>query len=161
MLKEAERLAEKLRGEGKEVDTYICGRKGEAYYRFRSRPVVQSWTGFSDQPSYEVAHEIGRALIDAFLEERGRGGRVDEVHVVYTRFRSMLIQEPTAMRLLPLEVVEGEEKPGRGRGAAALRVRAVAPRPSSTGCCRSTSRAGSSSRCCRRPPPSSPPARRR
>lgn len=110
VLKEAERLAEKIRGEGKEVSTYICGRKGEAYYKFRNRPVVQSWTGFSDQPSYEAAREIGETLIAAFLEEEGENA-VDEVHLVYTRFRSMLTQEPTAVRLLPLEVVEGESKP--------------------------------------------------
>ena len=110
VLKEAERLAEKLRGEGKEISTYLCGRKAEAYYRFRARPVVQSWTGFSDQPSYDVARDIGKSLIDAFLEDEGDEA-VDEVHVVYTRFRSMLVQEPTAVRLLPLEVVEGEEKP--------------------------------------------------
>ena len=41
----------------------------------------------------------------------GEEGDVDEVHVVYTRFRSMLLQEPTAIRLLPLEVVEGEAAP--------------------------------------------------
>jgi F-type H+-transporting ATPase subunit gamma len=110
VLKEAERLAEKLRSEGKEIDTYICGRKGEVYYRFRGRPVVQSWTGFSDQPSYDAAHEIGKTLIDAFLDEDGEHA-VDEVHVVFTRFRSMLVQEPTDVRLLPLEVVEGEERP--------------------------------------------------
>jgi F-type H+-transporting ATPase subunit gamma len=110
VLKEAERLAEKLRGEGKEIDTYICGRKGEAYFRFRGRPIVQSWTGFSDQPSYEAAHEIGRTLIAAFLAEDDEEHAVDEVHVVFTRFRSMLIQEPTDVRLLPLEVVEAEEK---------------------------------------------------
>ncbi len=110
VLREAERLAEKLRGEGKEIDVYLCGRKGEAYYRFRGRPVVQSWTGFSDQPSYEAALEVGTTLIDAFLDEDGEHA-VDEVHVVYTRFRSMLLQEPTAVRLLPLEVVEGEERP--------------------------------------------------
>ena len=110
VLKEAERLAEKLREEGKEISTYLCGRKAEAYYRFRARPVVQSWTGFSDQPSYDVARDIGKSLIDAFLAEEGDEA-VDEVHVVYTRFRSMLVQEPTAVRLLPLEVVEGEEKP--------------------------------------------------
>lgn len=110
VLKEAERLAEKLRGEGKEIDIYLCGRKGEAYYRFRGRPVVQAWTGFSDQPSYEAALEVGTTLIDAFLDEDGEHA-VDEVHVVYTRFRSMLTQEPTAVRLLPLEVVEGEERP--------------------------------------------------
>jgi len=112
VLKEYERLAEMLRGDGKEIDTYICGRKGQAYFKFRQRPVAQSWSGFSDQPSYDVAQEVGEALIEAFLKEQGEDGDVDEVHVVYTRFRSMLVQEPTAVRLLPLEVVEGEEKPG-------------------------------------------------
>jgi F-type H+-transporting ATPase subunit gamma len=111
VLKEAERLVERLKAENKEVDIYISGRKGEAYYRFRQRPVVQSWTGFSDQPSYDVAAEIGRTLIDSFVKERDEEGDVDEVHVVYTRFRSMLTQEPTAIRLLPLEVVEGTDQP--------------------------------------------------
>jgi F-type H+-transporting ATPase subunit gamma len=111
VLKEAERLAERLKAEGKEIDTFICGRKGEAYYRFRQRPVVQAWTGFSDQPSYDAAAEIGSTLIASFVKEQDEEGDVDEVHVVYTRFRSMLTQEPTAIRLLPLEVVEGEEKP--------------------------------------------------
>ena len=114
VLKEAERLAERLREEGKEVDWYIAGRKGEAYFRFRQRRIIQAWTGFSDQPGYDVAAEIGQALIDSFLLNPGEEGDVDEVHVVYTRFRSMLVQEPTAVRLLPLEVVEGEEAPESG-----------------------------------------------
>ena len=58
-----------------------------------------------------MAAEIGRTLIDSFVKDQGEEGDVDEVHVVYTRFRSMLTQEPTAIRLLPLEVVEGEEQP--------------------------------------------------
>jgi len=103
-------LVERLKGEGKDVDIYLSGRKGEAYYRFRQRPIVQAWTGFSDQPSYDVARDIGKSLIEAFLAEEGDEA-VDEVHVVYTRFRSMLVQEPTAVRLLPLEIVEGEERP--------------------------------------------------
>jgi F-type H+-transporting ATPase subunit gamma len=112
VLKEAERLIEKLKEEGKEARLYVAGRKGEAYFRFRGREIVQSWTGFSDQPSYEAAHEIGSELIAAFLEDaQTEQEGVDEVHVVYTRFRSMLVQEPTAVRLLPLEIVEGEEKP--------------------------------------------------
>jgi F-type H+-transporting ATPase subunit gamma len=109
VLKEAERLAVTLREEGKEIDWYICGRKGQAYFKFRQRPVVQSWTGFSDQPAYDIAAEVGKALIDSFLKEQGEEGDVDEVHVVYTRFRSMLTQEPTAVRVLPLEIVEAEE----------------------------------------------------
>lgn len=111
VIKETERLAGRLRAEGKELDFYLAGRKAEAYFKFRGRPYVQAWTGFSDQPTYDKAAEIGAALIEAFLKEQGEDGDVDEVHVVYTRFRSMLTQEPTAIRLLPLEVVEGEEAP--------------------------------------------------
>ncbi len=115
VLKESERLIEKLKGEGKEVDLFVTGRKAEAYFKFRQRPIVQAWTGFSDQPSYDVASDIGATLIAAFLgddePEEGAPRGVDEVHVVYTRFRSMLVQEPTAIRLLPLEVVEGTEPP--------------------------------------------------
>ena len=122
VLKEAERLSELLRSEGKRVVTFIAGRKGEAYFRFRQRPVVQSWSGFSDQPTYDVARDIAETLITEFLGERQfRESHlpeivddipdVDEVHIVYTRFRSMLSQEPVAVRLLPLEVVESDEVP--------------------------------------------------
>jgi F-type H+-transporting ATPase subunit gamma len=119
VIRQAERLAEKLREEGKEVDIYLSGRKGVAYYTFRRRPVARDWVGFSDQPTYDNAREIGDSLIQAFMVGREDGeteaqagvSGVDEVHVVYTRFRSMLVQEPTDVRLLPLEVVEGEEEP--------------------------------------------------
>jgi len=115
VLREAERLVEKLTAEGKRVDLYISGRKGEAFYKFRGRPVVKSWTGHSDQPTYDVAKEIGATLIDAFLAGQGEGADgVHEVHVVYTQFKSMLVQEPHAVRLLPLEVVEGETQPAAG-----------------------------------------------
>jgi len=117
VIKEAERLVEKLKGEGKDVDLYASGRKAEAYFKFRQRPVVKAWTGFSDQPTYDVAAEIGAMLIEAFLadeDDDSDARAVDEVHVVYTRFRSMLSQEPTAVRLLPLEVVEGTEPPEEG-----------------------------------------------
>jgi F-type H+-transporting ATPase subunit gamma len=115
VLREAESLVEKLRGEGKTVDLYISGRKGDAYYKSRGRPVVQAWTGHSDQPTYDVAKEIGATLIEAFLAGQGEGAEgVHEVHLVYTQFRSMLVQEPHAVRLLPLEVVEGTEAPEPG-----------------------------------------------
>ncbi|WP_031034237.1 F0F1 ATP synthase subunit gamma, partial [Streptomyces sp. NRRL WC-3725] len=50
-IKAAERLRERLAGEGKEVDTYIVGRKGVAYYGFRERKVEEFWTGFTDNPA--------------------------------------------------------------------------------------------------------------
>jgi len=118
VLREAEGLIEKLRAEGKEVDVYVTGRKGLAYYRFRGREVVGEWTGFSDTPTYDVARDIGRKLIEIFLLGAAAGKAeapgVDEVHVVYTRFVSMMVQRPTAVRMLPLEVVEGVTEPGEG-----------------------------------------------
>ncbi len=113
VLKEAERLAERLREEGKEVVTYISGRKGEAYYRFRGRPVAQTWTGFSDQPRYENAKQIGESLIEAFTLDEGDSDKVDEVHLVYTQFKSMLVQEPHSVRMLPMEIVESDEAPAK------------------------------------------------
>jgi F-type H+-transporting ATPase subunit gamma len=110
VLREGERLREKLSSEGKEVDIYVSGRKGIGYFAFRQQPVVDSWSGFSDTPTYDAAREIADSLIEAFVAEEGDIA-VDEVHVVYTRFRTMLVQEPTTVRLLPLEVVESEERP--------------------------------------------------
>jgi F-type H+-transporting ATPase subunit gamma len=111
VLRQSERLVERLRGEGKEADLYVSGRKGVGYYSFRQRPVVASWTGFSDTPTYENASEIADTLIDAFVADDEEETAVDEVHVVFSRFKTMLLQEPADVRLLPLEVVEGEEKP--------------------------------------------------
>jgi F-type H+-transporting ATPase subunit gamma len=114
VLRDAERLREQLRSEGKEVALYISGRKGVAYYTFRQRPIVEQWSGFSDTPTYEAAREIADTLIAAFVDDEGETA-VEEVHVVYTRFKSMLVQEPTTVRLLPLEVVEAEERAGDGQ----------------------------------------------
>ena len=117
VLKEAERLVEKLKSEGKDVDLYLSGRKAEAYYNFRGRTFIDSWTGFSDQPQYSDAREIGNTLVKTFATDETAEDMidperaVDELHVVFTRFKSMLVQEPDVIRLLPLEVVEGTEAP--------------------------------------------------
>jgi F-type H+-transporting ATPase subunit gamma len=108
VLKASERLHEKLHSEGKEVDWYVAGRKGVAYFTFRRRDMKETWSGFSERPDFHNAEEIGNALVSAFVEE---DGGVDEVHVVFTRFRSMLVQEPSDIRMLPLEVVESEDTP--------------------------------------------------
>ncbi len=110
VLKESEKLAEKLRAEGKEVIPYLVGRKAVGFYKFRRREYEHEWTGFSDSPKFEVAREIGQRITDDFITEYDAGG-VDEVHVVFTRFISMVTQEPEVIRLLPLEVVEGTEAP--------------------------------------------------
>ena len=113
---------EAARARARRSTSTSAGRKGEAYYKFRSRPVVQSWTGFSDQPTYDDAARDRRGA-DRRVPRRSEGedGAVDEVHVVYTRFRSMLVQEPTASGCC------------RSRSSRARRS------PTTTRCCRSTS----------------------
>ena len=110
VLKESEKLAELLRDEGKEVIPYLVGRKAVGFYKFRRREFAQEWSGFSDNPKFEIAREIGQRITDDFIKDHDEGG-VDEVHVVFTRFVSMVTQDPDVIRLLPLEVVEGDEAP--------------------------------------------------
>jgi F-type H+-transporting ATPase subunit gamma len=59
-----------------------------------------------------VSYEIANQLIQAFKAKPADGG-VDEIQVVYTRFQSMLVQEPRIRRILPLEIVR-EDRNGDG-----------------------------------------------
>lgn len=110
-IKQAERLTERLRGEGKEVDTYIVGRKGLAYYGFRERKVADSWTGFTDSPAYADAKRVAGPLIEAIQTETAEGG-VDELHIVYTEFVSMMTQNAVDGRMLPLSLDQAPEEDG-------------------------------------------------
>ncbi|MFC8196820.1 F0F1 ATP synthase subunit gamma [Streptomyces sp. NPDC060006] len=109
-IKAAERLTARLEAEGKEVDTYIVGRRGLAHYNFRERKVSESWAGFTDEPSYGDAKNVAVPLIEAIEKETAEGG-VDEIHIVYTEFVSMMTQTAIDSRLLPLSLDEvAEEK---------------------------------------------------
>ncbi|MGI5480606.1 F0F1 ATP synthase subunit gamma [Streptomyces lavendofoliae] len=110
-IKAADQLTERLRGEGKEVDTYIVGRKGVAYYGFRERKVAESWTGFTDSPSYADAKKVAAPLIEAVTTETAEGG-VDELHIVFTEFVSMMTQTPVQNRMLPLSLDKAAEETG-------------------------------------------------
>jgi F-type H+-transporting ATPase subunit gamma len=113
VIREAERLAELLRSEGKDILPFVVGRKGVNFYRFRGRELAGEWTGFTDNPSYSDAKEVADGLIEAFLRPEDEGG-VDEIHVVFTRFINMGSQETVTRRLLPLEIEESEEAPEEG-----------------------------------------------
>jgi F-type H+-transporting ATPase subunit gamma len=105
VLKEAEQLQQLLRDQGKDPVLYVIGRKGVSYYKFRRRNVEQSWTGFSEQPTYADAAEAARVLVEAFMTGTADGAEgVDELHLVYTQFKNMVTQVPQARRMAPLEV---------------------------------------------------------
>jgi F-type H+-transporting ATPase subunit gamma len=106
VLRTAEELQARLREDGVEPRLYVTGRKGLGFYRFRQRAIEQSWTGFSDRPSYEDARAVVDALVEAFLDHR-----VDQIHAVFTDFVSAGTQRAVARRFVPLVIEEVEEGP--------------------------------------------------
>jgi F-type H+-transporting ATPase subunit gamma len=113
LLREAQGLRMLLDGRGIEAVPFVVGRKGMVWHRFRDREMAGEWSGFSDMPAHANASEITAVLLDAFGKPADEGG-VDEIHVVYTEFVSMLTQRPVIRRLLPLEIEETTDEPPTG-----------------------------------------------
>src|SRR5262249_54366424 len=120
ILRAAEGEIQEHRELGRESVLYVVGRKGESYFRFRNHPTAATFTGFSDQPSYEDARVIAGAVAGPFL-----AGEIDLVQVIYTRFVTVGFQEVVVRPLMPLDVetLSGEEEERRvdqdGPGARA------------------------------------------
>jgi F-type H+-transporting ATPase subunit gamma len=118
VLRETRQLLELLEDEGKEAVLFITGQKGLGYFSFRGVQVAGSWTGFSQQPEYSNAADATDHLVDLFVAGSGTeiegldGGMiegVDELHLVFTKFVSMLNQSPEVRRIAPLVVSEGSD----------------------------------------------------
>jgi len=98
----------RLRGEkDKDALQVASGRKAVAFFRFRRVELAEIFTGFTDNPTYEKAREIGRTLTHLFEDEDA-----DEVYLVYNRFESALNQRPVVKRLLPVAPEDEEEENG-------------------------------------------------
>jgi F-type H+-transporting ATPase subunit gamma len=120
-IRTAEQLIERLKADGKQVVLYVIGRKGIAYYKFRGREITDSWSGFSEQPTFSDARTVGESLIAAFSagaddEAEHPGGDtvlgVDELHLVSTQFKSLMTQTTQAKFLAPMEIEEQEDTGG-------------------------------------------------
>jgi F-type H+-transporting ATPase subunit gamma len=120
IFRRSEQLFAQLRDQGKEPVLYTVGRKAQNYYTFRNWDIAESWSGFSEQPQYESAAEIGSTLVDAFMKGTGDDdderaddvAGVDELHIVYSEFKSMMSQAAVAHRMAPLVVEYVEEDSG-------------------------------------------------
>lgn len=119
VIRRAERVVARLRGEGVEPVLYVTGRKGQSYFRFRRVPIEQGWTGISEVPDYAEAEAVAETLIGAFREKQ-----VDAVHAVYTDFRSAFTLRPIDKRFLP---VAPEEVAGEGGEPSAEYIFEPAP----------------------------------
>ena len=106
VLRESQRLRQRLSDRGIEPVLYVTGRKGIGWHRFRELDLAGSWSGFSSTPRYRDAQAVSDAVLEAFGAE---DGGVDEIHLVGTEFVSMLTQRPAARRLVPLEIKETDQ----------------------------------------------------
>ena len=99
---EGEIKQDAIKGRGHSV--VAIGRKAESYFRFRGYNVAQSFAGFTDNPTYAVAKEIGEYVTGLY-----ESGEVDRVELVYTRFITAGSQEVVQRPLVPLDhdVAEG------------------------------------------------------
>jgi F-type H+-transporting ATPase subunit gamma len=113
VLRETQSLRALLSQQRIETVSYASGRKGISWHRFRDRELAGEWSGFSDTPLGANAGEITAALLEAYERPTEEGG-VDEIHIVYNEFVSMLTQQPVVRRLLPLVIEETTEEPPAG-----------------------------------------------
>ncbi|HEY1439839.1 MAG TPA: F0F1 ATP synthase subunit gamma [Mycobacterium sp.] len=117
VFRRSQELFSLLRQKGKTPILYVVGRKALNYFTFRNWDISESWTGFSEHPSHENAVTIASTLVDAFMVDAGDEGEVpgadgvlgvDELHIVATRFESMVSQPVEVVQIAPMvtEVVE-------------------------------------------------------
>jgi F-type H+-transporting ATPase subunit gamma len=88
----------------------VVGRKARDFYRRRPWMVKRDLIGFWDRLAYSHACELADLFVEQYL-----AGEVDEVHLIYNEFRSVAVQRPVRLRLLPIAEAAG----GPGEGAAA------------------------------------------
>jgi F-type H+-transporting ATPase subunit gamma len=124
VIKAANALADRLSGEGKDIDRYIIGRKGVAYYKFRNIKLAGVWTGFSEQPNFIDARGATEAVVAALTvtsegqvdsEDGESKPGIDELWVVYTKFVNSVSQVPTTVRVSPVKGDDADESGDDGK----------------------------------------------
>jgi F-type H+-transporting ATPase subunit gamma len=80
-----------------EVTLVVVGRKARDFYRRRQWTVKRDMIGFWDKLAYSHAQELADYFMQQYLD-----GEVDEVHLMYNEFRSVAVQRPVRVQLLPI-----------------------------------------------------------
>ena len=107
VLRIAERAIEAVRAEGRPYTIIAVGKKAQKHFRFRNMPVDVAFEGVTDQPTYDNARDIARAVRDRY-----QSGELSSVDLGYTRFLSAGSQQAVLRRFLPLEVPEVDPNAG-------------------------------------------------
>ncbi len=98
VIRAAERDLQAEKDSGRGYRLVLLGRKAESYFRFRGYDTAASFSGMSEQPSYEDARRVAPEVTERFVE-----GEVQLVKVVYTQFLSASSQKVVVRQLMPLD----------------------------------------------------------
>jgi F-type H+-transporting ATPase subunit gamma len=101
------------REEGHDLAWFASGKRGASSLAFRGLNLEDSWSGFTDRPTYSDARNIAQGLIAQYAD-----GKVDRVEVFYNGFESALSQVVRHETLLPLQQAElvGDDEEGSEDG---------------------------------------------
>ncbi|MEE2765204.1 MAG: ATP synthase F1 subunit gamma [Candidatus Neomarinimicrobiota bacterium] len=95
VIKKAESEIEEIGREN--TDLFCIGRKGRNHFKKRDYSVILEYVEFWNELDFSHAVKFGNGIITHFLS-----GKVDEIRVVYNRFKNVAIQELRVEKLLPL-----------------------------------------------------------
>jgi len=97
ILKVASKLIQSLESQGFNVSITTLGKKARDFFKRRNIAVRKTWIGLSGKVTYSSVQEVASEVIDSYIE-----GIIDEVHIVYNEFQSVLVQNPLKKQLLPI-----------------------------------------------------------
>ena len=92
------KLAEEILARPGHHKLYIVGELGRHYFKKHGVDIENSFQYTVQKPTMHRARDISAVLIDEF-----RHGRLDEIHIVYTRMENSVQADAETLRLLPLE----------------------------------------------------------
>jgi F-type H+-transporting ATPase subunit gamma len=113
VIRATERSIQHQQSIGRDYALITVGKKVQSYFRFRNYRIDESFTGFSEAPTYEDARRIAE-----FVAERFESGEYDVVELAYTQFLSAASQRVLIRRFMPMDREALEASAGAGEGGA-------------------------------------------
>jgi F-type H+-transporting ATPase subunit gamma len=98
ILRKAVEAVRQFKADGKEVKVNVVGRKGRDFFRKRSAFTLGKVWSDLGMIDYEKAAEVGKNIVERFTS-----ADTDEVYLLYNEFKSVIQQNVTLEKLLPVE----------------------------------------------------------
>jgi F-type H+-transporting ATPase subunit gamma len=111
----AEKWVQEQKDNARECSLTLVGKKGRDYFRKRDYSILDSHVNIYGKIDISFINQMTRGFIDRFLNDE-----TDEVYMIFTRFLSMAKQEPTLVKLIPIEPPEQEQAGEAGAAAEYL-----------------------------------------